>query len=187
MNYNNVKSNLSHLASDTFDRGQDFFQDTTKSFGKAIASAASAKAISKFLNPDAPVNYVLGAMGLQRRPSTFSRIATGAGLIAFGAAVGAGVAFFLSPNTGAQNRDMVRRRVNTFRRDAEEVVDELGTRAHDAAAKVETRAQELAGSAHDLIGDGANTKADNHHRASGGSGSTGKHRNPGLSHRSPKA
>lgn len=227
MNIDAVKSNLAHYASDAIHHGQDVLQDATKAVAKDVTKAASKaahsapvtavadklataskvvagltslKAISNAFSPDAPVRWILGSMGLQRRPSTFSRVTTGVGLIAAGAVVGAGVALLLSPSSGAQNRAMIAKRFRALRRDAGEVVDEVGTRAQDVAHDVENRARTIAheventardavhsveAAANEVLGDGdAPKKAEG--RAAGG-GATHKPRNPGLSHRAPKA
>jgi hypothetical protein len=42
--------------------------------------------------------------GLQRRPAPLTRLAQGAGLLAVGAALGAGVALLLTPHNGAEMR-----------------------------------------------------------------------------------
>ncbi len=205
MNLDTVKSNISHLAADAIEHGQEALHgpiglasDKIATISKVVAAATSAKAISKMLNPDVPMNWVLGAMGLQRRPSTFSRIATGVGLIAAGAAVGAGVAMLLSPRTGPQNRALIQRGVRSLRRDASEAIDEVETRAQDVAHDVENRARDLAHNvettARDAVrsveetashvlqnGDDAKTQS-----VRGGGGTHAKPRTPGLSHRSPK-
>ncbi len=209
MNINTVKSNLSHLAADALEQGQEALHgpvsaatDRIATLSKVVAAATSAKAISKVLNPDVPMNWVLGAMGLQRRPSTFSRIATGVGLVAVGAAVGAGVAMLFSPRSGAQNRALIQKSVKSLRRDAEEVVDEVGTRALDVAHDVENRARTIAKdvettargavhsveeAAHGVLHNGDATPEPNpSSRGGGGSGSHAKTRTPGLSHRAPK-
>lgn len=218
MNIDAVKSNLAHYASDAFHHGQDAARDVSKAASKAahagpvtavvdklataskvVAGLTSLKAISSALSPDAPVRWILGSMGLQRRPSTFSRVTTGVGLIAAGAVVGAGVALLLSPRSGAQNRATIAKRFRALRRDAEGVVDEVGTRAHDVAHDVESRARSIArnventardavhsveAAANEAVQDGDASKKPEG-RSSGG-GSSHKPRNPGLSHRAPK-
>jgi|JI10StandDraft_1071094.scaffolds.fasta_scaffold115204_2 gas vesicle protein len=208
MNIDTVKSNLAHLASDAIEHGQEALQapvgratDKLASLSKVVAAATSAKAISRMINPDVPMNWVLGAMGLQRRPSVLARIATGVGLVAVGAAVGAGVAMLFSPHTGQQNRALIQRRVKSLRREAEQVADEVGTRALDVAHDVESRARDIARdvettardavqsvetAAHNALQDGDGTK-DQGARGGAGTGSNTKPRTPGLSHRAPKA
>ncbi len=68
------------------------------------AAAASMGALVATISPDKTVRWVLRAIGLQRRPSAFARLAGGAGLMIAGVAVGAGVALLFAPATGAEIR-----------------------------------------------------------------------------------
>lgn len=202
-------STIEHVAG-TLHHGQEALSDTTKTvskdvsrtaskilhsdpvstagdklatLGKVVAAAGSVKAIASALNPDVPMRWMLGAMKLQRRPSTFSRIATGVGLVAVGAAVGAGVAMLLTPKTGPQNRAALRRGLRVIQRDAESVVEQVETRARDVVGQVEGKAQEVEATARGVIIDPADDAA----KGTGGAGTTGtRPRTPGLSHRSPK-
>lgn len=210
MNLNTVKSNLSDIAASTLEtlsHGQEALSDTSKTvgkdvsrtasklmhskpvedvskklstLGKVVVAATSAKALSQALNPEVPMQWMLGAMNLQRRPSTFSRIATGVGLIAVGAAVGAGVAMLLSPRTGEENRQSLRRSIESLRRSAGDVAGQVETKAHDVMENVETKS-------HNVIVEAREIASDEVAKATGGAGTTGtKPRIPGLSHRSPK-
>lgn len=165
--------------------------DKLATFGKVVAAATSAKALAKALNPEVPLHWALGAMNLQRRPSAFSRIATGVGLVAVGAAVGAGVAMLLTPKTGSENREALRRALQGLQHDAEGVVEQIGTKAQDVAEQVETKArdvvQNVESTTRSVIGDAREVVDDAARSVSGGAGTTGnKPRTPGLSHRSPK-
>jgi gas vesicle protein len=213
-------STLDHVA-DSLHHGQEALSDTTKTvskdvsrtaskilhsdpvntvgdklatLGKVVAAASSVKAIASVLNPDVPMRWMLGAMKLQRRPSTFSRIATGVGLVAVGAAVGAGVAMLLTPKSGPQNRAALRRGLRVLQHDAENVVEQVESKARDVVEQVETRARDVVGqvegkaqeveaTARGVIIDPADDAA----KGTGGVGTTGNRpRTPGLSHRSPK-
>jgi len=209
MNLHSMKSNLSDIASSTRDTtrsvGKDVSRNASKimhsapvntvadrltTLGKVIATASSVKALTSAMNPSVPMQWALGAMNLQRRPSTMSRIMTGVGLIAAGAAVGAGVALLLTPRNGAQNRDALRRTLQSLRRDATEVVEQVETRAHDAVEQVENKAREVAqhveSSGRIVTPDGRDARADEPSK-SGGAGTTNtRPRTPGISHRSPK-
>lgn len=209
MNLHSMKSNLSDIASTTRDTtrsvGKDVsrnasklmhsapvnnFADKMSTIGKVIATATSVKALTSAMNPSIPMQWALGAMNLQRRPSTFSRIMTGVGLIAAGAAVGAGVALLLTPNNGAQNREALRRTLQNLRRDATDVVEQVETKAHDAVEKVENKAREVAqnveSSGRIVTPDGRDARADEPSMG-GGAGTSGtRSRTPGISHRSPK-
>lgn len=210
MNLNTVKSSLSDIASSTLEslsHGQEALSDTSKSvgkdvsrsasklmhskpvdtvskklstLGKVVVAATSAKALSSALNPEVPMQWMLGALNLQRRPSTFSRIATGVGLIAVGAAVGAGVAMLLSPQSGEENRRALRRSIRSLQRNAEDVAEQVETKAHDVVQNIETRT-------HNVIVEAREIGSDDVSKGTGGAGTTGtKPRTPGLSHRSPK-
>ncbi len=151
MNMNTVKSDLSHFASDAIEHGQEAVRapvgratDKLASLSRVVAAATSVKALSKMISSDAPMNWVLGAMGLRRRPSVLSRIGTGVGFVAVGAAVGAGVAMLLSPRTGPQNRAMLQQRVKSLRHDATKAADDVGARALGVAHDVEDRARDIA-------------------------------------------
>lgn len=209
MNLHSMKSNLSDIASSTRDTtrsvGKDVsrnasklihsapvssFADKVSTLGKVIATATSVKALSSAMNPSIPVQWALGAMNLQRRPSTFSRIMTGVGLIAAGAAVGAGVALLLTPNNGEQNRDALRRTLKKLRRDATGVVEKVETRAHDVVEQAEHKAREVAqhveSSGRIVAPDGRDARA-GESSTGGGAGTSGnRSRTPGISHRSPK-
>lgn len=153
--------------------------DKLATVGKIVAAATSARALASALNPDVPMRWMLDAMRLQRRPSAFARIASGFGLVAAGAAVGAGVALLLSPKSGAQNRAALRRGLQGFQRNAENVAEQVETKARDVAHTVETSARGVMGEAHEAADDLA--------KGTGGAGTTGtKPRTPGLSHRSSK-
>jgi len=210
MNLHSMKSNLSDIASTTRDTtrsvGKDVsrsasklihsapvsnFADKMSTLGKVIATASSVKALSSAMNPSIPVQWALGAMNLQRRPSTMSRIMTGVGLIAAGAAVGAGVALLLTPNNGEQNRDALRRALQNLKRDASGVVEQVESKAHDAVEQVESKARDVAqqveSSGRIVAPDGRDARADEISKGGGGAGTSGtRSRTPGISHRSPK-
>lgn len=77
---------------------------------KAVAAYASLKSIANAVNSLHPASLVMGALGIQRRRSVASRVAMGAGFLVAGAAVGAGVALLLTPMTGAELRETIRKR-----------------------------------------------------------------------------
>jgi gas vesicle protein len=159
---------------DAFHHGQDVLGDTTKSVGddvskaatkvlhaaspsvvtdrlatvgRALAAAASARAIFGALTPAEPGRRLLAMMNLQRRPSGVSRVARGVGFVALGAAVGVGAALLLAPKTGAQMRARIRTLVRGASADAEHAAEALGAKAEGAAQKVEARVREAA---HDI-------------------------------------
>jgi gas vesicle protein len=159
---------------DALHHGQDVLGDTTKSVGddvskaatkvihatsssavggrlatvgRALAAAASARAIFAALTPEEPARRLLAMMNLQRRPSGVSRVARGVGFVALGAAVGVGAALLLAPNTGAQLRARIRTMIRGAGADAEHAAESLGAKAEGVAQKVEARVREAA---HDL-------------------------------------
>jgi gas vesicle protein len=159
---------------DAIHHGQDVLGDTTKSVGddvsraatkvihatsssamggrlatvgRALAAAASARAIFAAITPEEPGRTLLAMMNLQRRPSGVSRVARGFGFVALGAAVGVGAALLLAPKTGAQMRARIRTLVRGAGAEAEHAAESLGARAEGAAQKVEARVREAA---HDI-------------------------------------
>lgn len=87
-----------------------------------------------------PLDTVLARLGLQRRRSVLTTVVRGAGMVAAGMAVGAGVALLLAPQSGARTRDGLDRRLRTLRR-------ETLTAARDALHRVEDRARAATGRA----------------------------------------
>lgn len=172
---------------DVLHQGQDALGDTTKSVGedvaraatrvlhatspsamsdrlatvgRALAAAASVRAVVAALTPDHPGRRLLTLMNLQRRPSGAARAARGLGFVALGATVGVGAALLLAPKTGAQMRERLRTLVRGATADAEHAVEQaaetLGAKAEGVVQKaegvvqkVEARAREAA---HDIGG-----------------------------------
>lgn len=67
--------------------------------GSLIGAQQAAKAVRGF-----ELNDILGVIGLERRPSAFSRALPALGLVAVSAAVGAGAALLLAPSSGEDLR-----------------------------------------------------------------------------------
>ncbi len=65
----------------------------------AIGARELLKAVEGF-----NLNDALGAVGLERRPSSLSQVLPAIGLIGFSAAVGAGIALLLAPSSGSELR-----------------------------------------------------------------------------------
>jgi len=68
--------------------------------GSYIGAQTAAKYARSF-----EVNDLLGVIGLERRPSAFSRALPALGLVAVSAAVGAGAALLLAPSSGEELRN----------------------------------------------------------------------------------
>ena len=73
---------------------------TLWTLGSIIGAQQAAKAVRSV-----EWNDVLGVVGLERRPSAFSRALPALGLIAVSAAVGAGAALLLAPSSGGELRN----------------------------------------------------------------------------------
>jgi hypothetical protein len=88
--------------------------------GSTIAASSAANALRHLSADD-----VLGIVGLTRRHSSLERTLSAIGLIAVGAAVGAGVALLAAPSSGKQLRSRLSERV-----------DEAKDKVYDAANSV---------------------------------------------------
>jgi hypothetical protein len=75
------------------------FTKTALAMGSAIGVRELIKAFEG-LNVEA----VLGAVGLERKPSSLAQLLPAAGLITVSAAVGAGIALLLAPTSGTKLR-----------------------------------------------------------------------------------
>ncbi len=75
------------------------FSKTAQELGSAIGVTDLIEAASELSLQD-----VLGVIGLERKPSALSRVLPAIGLVAFSAAVGAGVALLLAPTSGTRLR-----------------------------------------------------------------------------------
>jgi hypothetical protein len=75
-------------------------------FTKAAMAVDSAIGVSDLLKSveGLELNDILGVIGLERKPSSLARFLPAAGLIAFSAAIGAGVALLLAPSSGTKLR-----------------------------------------------------------------------------------
>lgn len=85
--------------------------------GSTLAASSAANAVRSISADD-----VLGLVGLARRHGGLERTLSAIGLVAVGAAVGAGVALLFAPSTGQQLRARISDRV-----------DEAKDRVYDAA------------------------------------------------------
>ena len=99
---------------------------TLWTLGSIIGAQQAAKAVRSV-----EWNDILGVIGLERRPSLFSRALPALGLIAVSAAVGAGAALLLAPSSG----------------------DELRNRLSDGLDGVKNRLEDVKGRVNDKISD----------------------------------
>ena len=104
--------------------------------GSIIGARQAAKVVRNFGNME--LNDVLGVIGLERRPSAFSRALPALGLVAISAAVGAGAALLLAPSSGEDLRlrlsdglDGVKNRLEDVKgRVNEKINDKIATYEH---------------------------------------------------------
>jgi len=71
-----------------------------------LGSLIGAQQAAKFVRSIGDVDFsdILGVVGLERRPSAYSRVLPALGLVAVSAAVGAGAALLLAPSSGEELR-----------------------------------------------------------------------------------
>ncbi len=109
----------------------------------AVVAYASLSALASALKSVTPGRRILGAFGLQRRPSALVSVATNVGIFAAGAAVGAGVAMVLTPQSGPEARQKISKFFKSVRSDAEGVARDVSTAARDAANEVSDAARNV--------------------------------------------
>jgi len=94
-----------------------------------LGSLIGARQVAKIVNnvSSFELNDVLGVIGLERRPSAFSRALPAIGLVAVSAAVGAGAALLLAPSSG----DELRARLSDGLDGVKNRLDDAKTRVND--------------------------------------------------------
>lgn len=132
MNVEHIASRAAEAASpahlhDLFDKGAKGAQTAAK----AVAAYASLKTLMGAVQSLNPARLAMSALGIQRRASLPARLATSAGLIAAGAAIGAGAALLLAPTSGAELRAALLKRLN---REPARAQEEKGTRVEETDA-----------------------------------------------------
>jgi YtxH-like protein len=98
--------------------------------GSMIGAQQAAKAVR-----GVELNDILGVIGLERRPSAFSRALPALGLVALSAAIGAGAALLLAPSSG----EVLRARLS-------DGLDEVKTRLDEVKGSVNDKVSEKLGS-----------------------------------------
>ncbi len=75
-------------------------------FTKAAVAVDSALGVRDLIKTveGLELEDILGVIGLERKPGSLARLLPAAGLIAFSAAIGAGVALLLAPSSGSKLR-----------------------------------------------------------------------------------
>jgi YtxH-like protein len=90
--------------------------------GSVIGAQQAAKAVR-----GVELNDILGVIGLERRPSAFSRALPALGLVAVSAAIGAGAALLLAPSSG----EALRARLSDGLDDVKNRFDDVKGRVND--------------------------------------------------------
>jgi hypothetical protein len=93
--------------------------------GSVIGAQQAAKAVR-----GVEWNDILGVIGLERRPSVFSRALPAFGLVAVSAAIGAGAALLLAPSSGQE----LRARLSDGLDDVKNRLDDVTGRVNDKIA-----------------------------------------------------
>jgi hypothetical protein len=98
-------------------------------FTKTALAAGSAIGIPDLIQAveDLRLADILGAVGLERRPSAIARLLPAVGLITVSAAVGAGLALLLAPSSGSKLRARL-----------SDGLDDAKHRLSDSISKIET-------------------------------------------------
>jgi len=94
-----------------------------------LGSLIGAQQAAKFVRGigDVDLNDILGVVGLERRPSAYSRVFPALGLVAVSAAVGAGAALLLAPSSGEE----LRARLSDGLDDVKHRLDDVKGRVND--------------------------------------------------------
>ncbi len=100
--------------------GFEHLSDRLRTLASVVGSYASIRTLMHAAEGVVPGQRLLGYMGLQRRPSVLSRVATGTGFLIGGAVVGAGIALLVTPQTGSQLRSRIGRGWKALKHDTEE-------------------------------------------------------------------
>src|SRR3954468_10136217 len=93
--------------------------------GSLVGARQVAKVVSNVGSVE--LNDILGVIGLERRPSAFSRALPALGLVAVSAAVGAGAALLLAPSSGQE----LRARLSDGLDDVKHRLDDVKGRVND--------------------------------------------------------
>ena len=105
---------------------------TLWTLGSIIGAQQAAKAVRSV-----EWNDILGVIGLERRPSAFSRALPALGLIAVSAAVGAGAALLLAPSSGDELRNRLSDGLDGVKNRLEDVKGRVNEKISDKVASYE--------------------------------------------------
>ena len=102
-----------------------------------LGSLIGAQQASKFVR-SFEVNDLLGVIGLERRPSIFSRALPALGLVAVSAAVGAGAALLLAPSSGEDLRNRLSDGLDGVKNRLDDVKGRVNERINDKISAFES-------------------------------------------------
>lgn len=168
----NVPDRIASIAHDARDEGAHMISSWSGLARDKLHTLATA------IDPVMAAQWMLRGVGLQRRPSTLSRVAMGAGVFVAGAAVGAGVAMLLAPQSGERTRADLTRWMTGARKDAEETLKNAETAAKDGA-------RDMVANAEAAVTEGAHEVASSLEGAIGADGNGAPRARAGMSHRVP--
>ena len=101
--------------------------------GSLIGAQQAAKVVRSF-----EINDILGVVGLERRPSVFSRALPALGLVAVSAAVGAGAALLLAPSSGEDLRNRLSDGLDGVKNRLDDVKGRVNERINDKISAFES-------------------------------------------------
>jgi len=104
-----------------------------------LGSLIGAQQAAKFVRGigDVDFNDVLGVVGLERRPSVYSRVFPALGLVAVSAAVGAGAALLLAPSSGEELRARLSDGLDDVKHRLDDVKGRVNEKINDKIATFE--------------------------------------------------
>jgi hypothetical protein len=100
--------------------------------GSVIGAQQAAKAMH-----DVEWNDILGVIGLERRPSAFSRALPALGLVAVSAAIGAGAALLLAPSSGQELRSRLSDGLDDVKNRLDDVKSKVNDKISDKVSSFE--------------------------------------------------
>lgn len=104
---------------------------TLWTLGSIIGAQQAAKAVRSV-----EWNDILGVIGLERRPSAFSRALPALGLIAVSAAVGAGAALLFAPSSGDELRNRLSDGLDNVKNRLDDVKGRVNEKISDKVEKI---------------------------------------------------
>ena len=106
-----------------------------------LGSLIGARQVAKIVNnvSSFELNDVLGVIGLERRPSAFSRALPALGLVAVSAAVGAGAALLLAPSSGDELRARLSDGLDGVKNSLDDAKSRVNDKINDKIGQLEQR------------------------------------------------